>query len=239
MRPLSRFLAVSQPCISFSLSCVCGRFGAWLWDSLPCSALDPHLRNLLKKMLQKDPAQRATLRKIMSHEWVTVEGSEPMPSIKYVRVTGTHDETSEDDGTDDAIPPPFTPACREGKDAKDVHEAKDTGVLLTPDGEPLPLRRPCVNVNFLIVVAGSVVAARSSGFCCTALRSHAVLCGCRALLKRGPTLTRLQVDAVGVASPSGSSVELEPQDSPITTVSGADSSFEGAASTTAADIKLD
>jgi hypothetical protein len=51
------------------------------------SGMDPHLRNLLKRMLNKDPATRADLRTVMSHEWVTVEGSEPMPPIQYVRIT--------------------------------------------------------------------------------------------------------------------------------------------------------
>jgi serine/threonine protein kinase len=44
--------------------------------SLPDSAdLDPHLKHLLRRMLDKDPQQRITLEMIMDHDWVTKEGS--------------------------------------------------------------------------------------------------------------------------------------------------------------------
>jgi len=50
------------------------------------SNLGPHLTDLLKRMLQKDPKQRATLAEIMQHEWLTMEGVYPLPPTKYVRV---------------------------------------------------------------------------------------------------------------------------------------------------------
>lgn len=40
--------------------------------------LDPHLKNLLKQMLEKDPASRIVLRSVMWHDWVTKEGSYPL-----------------------------------------------------------------------------------------------------------------------------------------------------------------
>ena len=40
--------------------------------------LDPHLRNLITKILTKNPKRRPTLRSLMSHEWITAEGCEPM-----------------------------------------------------------------------------------------------------------------------------------------------------------------
>jgi serine/threonine protein kinase len=36
------------------------------------------LRDLLKKMLKKDPRKRISLADVMCHDWVTVEGSEPL-----------------------------------------------------------------------------------------------------------------------------------------------------------------
>ena len=38
-------------------------------------------------MLDKNPDDRCTLREIRVHEWVTVEGSEPLRDVEYVRVT--------------------------------------------------------------------------------------------------------------------------------------------------------
>ena len=38
----------------------------------------PHLRNLITKILTKNPKRRPTLRSLMSHEWITAEGCEPM-----------------------------------------------------------------------------------------------------------------------------------------------------------------
>ncbi|KAH9256391.1 hypothetical protein BASA81_005648 [Batrachochytrium salamandrivorans] len=40
--------------------------------------LNPHLRNLLTRLLVKDPAQRMTLTQTMLHEWVTEEGADPL-----------------------------------------------------------------------------------------------------------------------------------------------------------------
>ena len=43
------------------------------------SHLSPHLAALLARMLNKDPAKRATLAEVMEHEWVTMEGVGPLP----------------------------------------------------------------------------------------------------------------------------------------------------------------
>jgi serine/threonine protein kinase len=44
-------------------------------------AVDPHLQNLLTRMLTKDPSKRITLPQVMNHEWVTREGSQPLESL--------------------------------------------------------------------------------------------------------------------------------------------------------------
>lgn len=59
-----------------------------LGDETPVfpSSMSPHLRNLLQLMLTKDPNQRITLPDIMRHEWVTHEGTEPLPRTNYIRI---------------------------------------------------------------------------------------------------------------------------------------------------------
>jgi len=42
------------------------------------STIDPHLRDLLVRILTKDPKRRPPLQKLMCHEWITNEGCEPM-----------------------------------------------------------------------------------------------------------------------------------------------------------------
>ncbi|KAF4321257.1 hypothetical protein BBO99_00003624 [Phytophthora kernoviae] len=43
--------------------------------------MEPHLKNLLQRMLTKDPGLRITLKECFTHEWVTNEGSEPLGLI--------------------------------------------------------------------------------------------------------------------------------------------------------------
>lgn len=38
--------------------------------------INPHLRHLLHRLLEKDPEERIQLRDVLIHEWVTAEGSE-------------------------------------------------------------------------------------------------------------------------------------------------------------------
>lgn len=40
--------------------------------------LKPHLKNLLQRMLTKDPSMRITLNECFTHDWITKEGSEPL-----------------------------------------------------------------------------------------------------------------------------------------------------------------
>jgi len=47
--------------------------------------LSPHLRNLLTRLLVKDPAQRMTLTQTMEHEWVTEEGADPLPRFEGIQ----------------------------------------------------------------------------------------------------------------------------------------------------------
>ncbi|KAL0587648.1 hypothetical protein ABG067_002667 [Albugo candida] len=42
------------------------------------TSVDPHLKNLLQRMLTKDPKLRISLQGCFTHEWVTKEGSEPL-----------------------------------------------------------------------------------------------------------------------------------------------------------------
>ncbi len=48
--------------------------------------MNPHLRHLIGSMLERDVSKRASLSTIMRHDWVTIEGTDPMPPIRYVRV---------------------------------------------------------------------------------------------------------------------------------------------------------
>jgi serine/threonine protein kinase len=40
--------------------------------------MDPHMKHLIKRMLDKDPKTRITMVEICDHDWVTREGSEPL-----------------------------------------------------------------------------------------------------------------------------------------------------------------
>jgi len=52
----------------------------------PPNVTSHSLRHLLRHMLEKDPKKRLTLEDIMNHDWVTVEGSDPMPRTSFVRI---------------------------------------------------------------------------------------------------------------------------------------------------------
>ncbi|RMX64564.1 hypothetical protein DD238_005544 [Peronospora effusa] len=43
--------------------------------------MEPHLKNLLQRMLTKDPALRITLKECFTHDWITKEGSDPLGLI--------------------------------------------------------------------------------------------------------------------------------------------------------------
>jgi serine/threonine protein kinase len=72
--------------------------------SLPDSAdLDPHLKHLLRRMLDKDPQQRITLEMIMDHDWVTKEGSN-MQYIEQAQPSNEfHFDTAPIDATYDML----------------------------------------------------------------------------------------------------------------------------------------
>ncbi|KAH9105579.1 hypothetical protein AeMF1_018658, partial [Aphanomyces euteiches] len=46
--------------------------------SFPEVVMEPHLKNLLSRVLTKDPERRMTLPEVMAHEWITREGSDPI-----------------------------------------------------------------------------------------------------------------------------------------------------------------
>jgi [calcium/calmodulin-dependent protein kinase] kinase len=62
----------------------------------------PPLRNLMQRMLCKNARERMTLPEIMKHEWVTFEGTEPLPRTTYVRIDLDEDEY-EDNNDHDSI----------------------------------------------------------------------------------------------------------------------------------------
>ena len=48
--------------------------------------LDPHLKNLLLRLLDKDPTRRVSLEDVLRHDWVTEEGSMPLVMPDYKRL---------------------------------------------------------------------------------------------------------------------------------------------------------
>jgi len=59
--------------------------------------LNPHLRHFIKQMLNKNPEKRPVLGDVMVHEWVTAEGSEPLPPLYNY---GEKNEQKNDEGND-------------------------------------------------------------------------------------------------------------------------------------------
>lgn len=51
--------------------------------------LDPHLQDLIERMLHPDPEQRITLGGIRNHDWLTAEGADPLPmqQLPAARIT--------------------------------------------------------------------------------------------------------------------------------------------------------
>jgi serine/threonine protein kinase len=65
----------------------------------------PSLRNLLRRMLTKLPANRITLPDILAHPWVTCEGTDLLPRVHYIRVTDPDAESLYAYGDDTAERP--------------------------------------------------------------------------------------------------------------------------------------
>ena len=51
-------------------------------------ALDPHLKHLLRRLMDKDPLTRMTLAELVDDDWVTQEGIEPF-EIPFYAPPGT------------------------------------------------------------------------------------------------------------------------------------------------------
>ncbi|ETW09048.1 CAMKK/CAMKK-META protein kinase [Aphanomyces invadans] len=49
--------------------------------TFPDVVVEPHLKNLLTRMLTKDPERRITLPDVINHEWITREGSDPIINV--------------------------------------------------------------------------------------------------------------------------------------------------------------
>jgi len=54
----------------------------------PVIEANPHLKNLLKRMLDKDPETRIKLLELIDHTWVTDEGSHPLQASEHHRQDG-------------------------------------------------------------------------------------------------------------------------------------------------------
>lgn len=55
--------------------------------------IDPHLKNLLARMLDKDPDTRLSMDMVYTHDWVTSEGSEPLDETPGSSETSTRPTT--------------------------------------------------------------------------------------------------------------------------------------------------
>jgi serine/threonine protein kinase len=57
--------------------------------------IDPGLRHLIFRMLTKDPEKRPSLQWVKEHDWITHEGTEPMP--EYVDIHALHQSDDDDE----------------------------------------------------------------------------------------------------------------------------------------------
>jgi serine/threonine protein kinase len=60
--------------------------------------IDPHLRNLLARMLDKNPDTRLSMHMVYTHDWVTSEGSEPLDE------SSSTSESSRGSSTNSSVP---------------------------------------------------------------------------------------------------------------------------------------
>lgn len=59
--------------------------------------IDPHLRHLIQRMLEKDPLKRPSIDWVKQHDWITNEGIEPMP--EYLDHAELHQSSEEEDNS--------------------------------------------------------------------------------------------------------------------------------------------
>ena len=57
--------------------------------------IGPHLRNLLLRLLTKNPSRRITMEELLEHPWITQEGSCPIQDETYEVLTATAQEEEE------------------------------------------------------------------------------------------------------------------------------------------------
>lgn len=62
----------------------------------PSPTISAKLKDLLIRMLSKDPSQRITLPEIKSHSWVTCDGTQPLPAEEDNCCSGPVEITAED-----------------------------------------------------------------------------------------------------------------------------------------------
>lgn len=62
----------------------------------PNPTISAKLKDLLIRMLSKDPSQRITLPEIKSHSWVTCDGTQPLPAEEDNCSSGPFEITAED-----------------------------------------------------------------------------------------------------------------------------------------------
>jgi len=61
----------------------------------PQNSINPSLRHLITRMLTKNPLNRPSLQWVKEHDWITAEGTEPMPV--YVDHAALHEEEESSD----------------------------------------------------------------------------------------------------------------------------------------------
>jgi serine/threonine protein kinase len=120
----------------------------------------PQLRDLLLRFMAPQPSSRITIEGAMEHEWVTVEGTDPMERISYRLTTDAAAEGAERSGA--AVAPSATDAHlageqRGGESARSIasHVAAPSRAEILSGG---------VEIDFTLPFSGLVqIAAHMSG----------------------------------------------------------------------------
>lgn len=61
--------------------------------------VDPLLKDLVRKLLIKNPEDRITVDEIKKHSWITMNGREPMPDLQREDISATEEELQKAYGT--------------------------------------------------------------------------------------------------------------------------------------------
>ena len=94
--------------------------------------VSPHLKQLIREMLTKDPRSRPSLSTVMAHEWVTNEGSEPLPPLY---VTASDSMTNFMDEGEEEIEQGQNVKADSDRNSKSLDDLVDGEVLIFSDGD--------------------------------------------------------------------------------------------------------